>query len=129
VRSPSLVRSGAIPLLGKEGARGWLTREIFLALSALGERVWSLHICPSVFRPRPDSGPLPVQIPALAPLGERVARPGVFTSRGGTGEGVEPPQAADSLENENVRLSRRPRETCHLKPTSSLKSAHFCTQN
>jgi len=40
--------------------------------------------------------------PALSPLGERVARAGAFFSRGGTGEGVEPPQAADSLESESL---------------------------
>ena len=63
-------------------------------------------LSPSRFRPspRPDSSPVPVQIPALSPLGERVARAGAFFSRGGTGEGVEPPQAADSLESESLRL-------------------------
>jgi len=35
-----------------------------------------------------------VRLPALSPLGERVARPGVFSSRGGPGEGVARPFAA-----------------------------------
>jgi hypothetical protein len=33
---------------------------------------------------------IPITIVALSPLGERVARDGVFTSRRGTGEGCEP---------------------------------------
>jgi hypothetical protein len=39
-----------------------------------------------------------LRLPALSPLGERVARPGVFFSRGGPGEGVVGlPQAASAL--------------------------------
>ena len=81
-----MVRRGAIPLLDNEGAREWLTREISLALSPLGERGLTHEI-----------------YLALSPLGERVARAGAFFSRGGTGEGVGPSRAADSLESESLR--------------------------
>jgi len=43
---------------------------------------------PSLPNPPPQGGDRRVEGPALAPLGERVARRGVFISRGETGEGV-----------------------------------------
>jgi hypothetical protein len=47
---------GAIPLLDKEGARGWLTAEIFLALAPLGERVTRASAFFSRGRPSPAEG-------------------------------------------------------------------------
>ena len=81
-----------------------MTREISLALSPLGERGLTHEI-----------------YLALSPLGERVARAGAFFSRGGTGEGVEPSRAADSLESESLRYllmspCKRKHVTVHQYP-------------
>jgi hypothetical protein len=49
-----------------------------------------LHGPPHPRAPLPQGGEGRVDFTALAPLGERVARRGVFISRGETGEGVLP---------------------------------------
>ena len=50
----------------------------------------ALILTPMPPAPLPRRGEGRVDFTALAPLGERVARRGVFVSRGETGEGVSP---------------------------------------